>query len=95
MILGRPTNLWLGLASAIVGAIQVTLVARGLDPALVASVGGAWGIVVGSLILVIANQPPTLAPGDTFHIQTPAGQPNLTAVVTPPDPVSVPSEGEG
>ena len=89
MIFGRPTNLWLGLTTAIVGAIQISLVAIGLDPAIVATVGGAWGTVIGAVILVIANQPPTLAPGDTFKIQTPAGTPNTTGVVTPPEPVTV------
>lgn len=89
MILGRPTNLWLGLATAIVGAIQITLVAVGFDPTLVATTGGAWGAVVGALILVIANQPPTLNPGDTFKVTTPAGQPTATGIVTPPQPIEV------
>lgn len=91
MIFGRPTNLWLGLLTAIQGAITVTLVAVGFDPAITATISGAWGGVVGALILVIANQPPVLNPGDTFKIQTPAGQPNTTGVVTPPEPVTVDS----
>lgn len=95
MIAGRPTNLWLGLSTAIVGAITVTLVAAGFDPTLVATVSGAWGGVVGAIILVVANQPPTLKPGDSFTIQTPSGQPNTTGVVTPPEPVTVDSEPGG
>jgi len=85
MIAGRPTNLWLGLATAIQGAIAITAVALGADAGTVATLSGAWGAVFGAIILVIANQPPTLNPGDTFHVQTPAGQPNYqTTVATPP-----------
>ena len=91
MILGRPTNLWLGLTTSIVGAISVTAVVLGADPTIVATVSGAWGGVVGAIILVVANQPPTLSPGDTFTIKTPSGQPDTTGVVTPPEPVTVPS----
>lgn len=90
MILGRPTNLWLGLATAIVGAVEVTAVAVGADPTLVATVGGAWGAVVGSIILVVANQPPTLSAGDTYNVQTPAGQPNYQTTVAAPPAASVP-----
>lgn len=82
MIFGRPTNLWLGLSTAIVGAITVTLVAAGFDPTLVATVSGAWGGVVGAMILVVANQPPTVVEGGTVNVQTPAGQPNAVVSVT-------------
>lgn len=84
MIFGRPTNLWLGLATAVVGAITVSLVAFGFDPVVVATISGAWGSVVGALILLVANAGPTLAPGDTYTIQTPKGQPNYIATVAPP-----------
>lgn len=94
MIFGRPVNLWLGLSTAIVGAISVTAVTLGADPAIVANVSGAWAGVVGAIILVVANQPPTLNPGDTFTIKTPGDAPNTTGVVTPPEPVTVPSEPE-
>lgn len=92
MIAGRPTNLWLGLATAIQGAIAVTAVTLGADAQIVATISGAWGAVFGAIILVIANQPPTLNPGDTFHITTPAGQPNYqTTVATPPAPDAPPT----
>lgn len=81
MIFGRPTNLWLGLSTAIVGAITVTLVAAGFDPTLVATVSGAWGGVVGAMIVVIAGQPPTVNSGDTVNVVTPAGQPNTKVQV--------------
>lgn len=84
MIAGRPTNLWLGLATAIVGAISVSAVALGADPAIVATLSGAWGGVVGAVILVVANQPPTLSPGDTFTVKTAAGQPDYTTTVAHP-----------
>ena len=93
MIFGRPVNLWLGLTTSIIGAISVTAVVLGADPTIVATGSGAWGGVVGAIILVVANQPPTLSPGDTFKIATPAGQPNTTGVVTPPDPVTIPPPG--
>ena len=91
MIFGRPTNLWLGLATSIVGAISVTAVAAGADAAIVATISGAWGGVVGAVILVVANQPPTLNPGDTFKTVTPAGQPNATTVVAVPPAPSTPT----
>lgn len=99
MIAGRPTNLWLGLATAIQGAIAVTLISLGYDAQIVGTIAGAWGAVFGALILVIAAQPPTLRPGDAYTVQTPSGDPNVSkiantnvtpippnaGVVTPPD----------
>lgn len=85
MIRGRPTNLWLGLVTAISGAIGVTLIALGVDPTVVATLISAYTGVAGAIIAVIAGQPPTLSPGDTFITATPAGQPNaITTVATPP-----------
>lgn len=91
MILGRPTNLWLGLTTAISGAVAATLIALGFDSTIVGTLAGVWTGVLGAAILLIANQPPTLNPGDTFKITTPAGQPNTTGVVTPPEPITVDS----
>jgi hypothetical protein len=91
VIAGRPTNLWLGLTTAISGAIATTLISLGLDAVIVGTLAGVWQGVLGAAILLIANQPPTLEAGDTFKIQTPAGEPNATGVVTPPDPVTVDS----
>lgn len=93
MIAGRPTNLWLGLATAIVGALSISAVALGADPAVVASLSGAWGGVVGAVILVVANQAPTVNPGDTINVTTPAGQPTYqTTIAQPPaqDPPPTP-----
>lgn len=95
MILGRPTNLWLGLVTATLGFIQVTAPAvfPGIDVAALATVLGGLGLLLGAFIALIANQPPTLSPGDTFHVQTPEGQPNyVTTVASPPaaDPAPTP-----
>lgn len=85
MIYGRPTNLWLGLTTAISGALAATLIVAGLDPAAVGTIAAVWQGVLGAAILLVANQPPTLNPGDTFKTTTPAGQPNFsTTVSTPP-----------
>lgn len=80
MILGRPTQLWLGAAATIWGLI----VAIGhIDP----TIAGLGGAAIGSVILLIANQPPTLAVGDQYNIQTPPGTPNYEATVArPPAP---------
>mgnify|MGYP001560945805 FL=1 len=85
MIFGRPTNLWLGLLTALSGAVVATAVFLGVDPVAAATLGGVWQAVLGAGILLVANQPPTLNPGDTFNVTTPAGQPNaVTTVATPP-----------
>jgi hypothetical protein len=85
LIAGRPTNLWLGAVSALLGAIVVIL-ANLVPPIIIpGAVVGAITAAVGALIAIIANQPPTLNPGDTFNVVTPAGQPNaVTTVATPP-----------
>ena len=85
MILGRPSNQWLGAFASIFSAIVIVLGA--LQPPIVipSVVVGAVGIAVGAVITLVAGQPPTLNPGDTFKIVTPAGQPNaVTTVATPP-----------
>ena len=85
MILGRPTNQILGAFTAVLGAI--VLILASLQPPIIipGTVVGALGIAFGAVITLIAGQPPTLNPGDTFHVTTPAGQPNVTTTVaTPP-----------
>lgn len=76
MILGRRTNLWLGLATAIQGAITITLIAVGFDPAVVGTLSGAWGAVVGAIVLLVANGTPFANEGETVKVVTPDGQPN-------------------
>lgn len=85
MILGRPTNLWLGLVTAALATLQVILVQLTFDPVAVATILGALGVFAGAVIALIANQPPTVNPGDRLTITTPEGQPNYqTTVATPP-----------
>jgi hypothetical protein len=82
MILGRPTNLWLGLITAILGAAQViAVVVLKYDAVAVSTVLGAVAGVLGALILLVANQPPTVTPGSDVTVQTPSGQPNATATL--------------
>ena len=78
MILGRPTNLWLGLVTAALGIIQVVLptLRPDVDGTQLTVILGAVGLFLGSLIALVANQPPVLNPGDPFQVATPAGQPN-------------------
>lgn len=92
MIWGRPVNLWLGVVTAVAGALTVSLIAAGVDPTLVANLVGAGVTVLGSVIALVAYQPPTLAPGDTYTIQTPAGQPNFETTVAKPPAASPPPE---
>ena len=84
MIFGRPTNLWLGLTTAVSGAIAASLIALGTDPAIVGTLAGVWQGVLGAAILLIANQPPTLSPGDSFTVKTAGAAPNYTTVVAHP-----------
>lgn len=94
MFLGRPVNAWTGLISGISNAVLTIIAATQPDDIakLWAIILGSAGTILGLLIAFFAGQPPTLSPGDTFKIQTPAGSPNATGVVTPPEPVTVPSD---
>jgi hypothetical protein len=94
MILGRPTNLWLGLVTAALGFVQLAVVNLKLlpevSPEALATTLGALGLLLGAAIALIAGQPPTLNVGDPYNVTTPAGQPNVTKVantnVTPIPP---------
>ena len=83
MIFGRPTNLWLGLVTAAVAFAQILVITfrPEFDPVQVGTVFGALGLLLGSVITLIANQPPTIRPGDTVTVQTPQGEPNESVVV--------------
>jgi hypothetical protein len=90
MIRGRPTNLWLGLTTSVFGAIGVTLIVLGVDPAVVGTLISAYTGVAGAVITVIAGQPPTLNPGDQINVTTPKGQPTATATVAAPPAADAP-----
>jgi hypothetical protein len=82
MIWGRPTNLWLGLVTAVLLAAQVIAVTVfQFDAQQVAVVVGAIGGVLGAVIALVAGQPPTVTPGSDVTVQTPSGQPNATATL--------------
>ena len=81
MIFGRPTNLWLGLVSAVSGAVAATAIVLGADGETVGILAGVWSAVIGACILLIANQPPTVNSGDTVNVITPPGEPNKAVTV--------------
>lgn len=91
MIWGRPPNLVLGAFTALFNVVGLVLSANGHP--LPSGVTEAVNIAAASVITLIAYQPPTLNPGDTFRVTTPEGQPTATTTVaTPPahDPPPVP-----
>ncbi len=85
MILGRPTNLWLGFLTSATSLVALLIVTLGhVDGELVATVTAAVTLVEGALIALISGQPPTVNSGDTVKVvtQTPAGQPNTVTTTT-------------
>ena len=96
MILGRPSNLILGAFTALFNVVALVAGSSGhpIEPAIIAAVN----LAAGAVIAVIAYQPPTLNPGDTFNVTTPAGQPTYQTTVAPPpaaDPPPVPKADAG
>ena len=84
MILGRPTNLWLGAVTAVLNALAVIANAEGSPLAAFATLAtpeiiGVLNLALGAVIALIAVQPPTVTPGTSVTVQTPSGQPNATA----------------
>lgn len=85
MILGRPINLVIAAFQSVLAVI--VLILGTLVPPVVIPSAVVAGVVLafGAVIALVANQPPTLSPGDTFTTKTPDGQPNFTTTVaTPP-----------
>jgi hypothetical protein len=94
MLWGRPPNLILGAFTAIFNVVVLVLGGSGIhiDPGVTAAVN----LAAGAVITVIAYQPPTLSPGDTFKTATPAGQPSYETTVSQPpaaDAAPVPTPG--
>lgn len=83
MIFGRPTQLWLGLTTATIAFAQVLIVnlVPGTDPQAVATILGSLGGLLGVVILLIANQPPTVNEGSKVNVVTPDGEPNRSVTV--------------
>ncbi len=85
MILGRPTNLWLGFLTSVTSLVALLAVTLGhVDGDQVATAVAAVTLVEGALIALIAGQPPTVNSGDTVKVvtQTPQGQPNTVTTTT-------------
>ena len=82
MILGRPTNLWNGLVVAFVSLVSIVMMQLlpDLDSEVVATIGAATSLFLGTVIAIVANQPPTLAPGDQYNVVTPGNQDNVAKV---------------
>lgn len=76
MIFGRPTSLWLGAATAAINLLALVAGAFGLT--ITVEQLAAINAAVAALIVLIANQPPVVAPGAPVVVQTAAGQPNVT-----------------
>ena len=94
MILGRPVNLWNGLVVAAVSLVSIVIMQLwpDVDSEVVATIAAAVTLFLGSVIAIVANQPPTLNPGDPYHVITPADRPtaekiaNTNMTPTPPNP---------
>jgi hypothetical protein len=89
MILGRPTNLWLGFTTAVLGLVSILAVTVGkFDPTTVATVTGAVGVVIGSAIGLIAGQPAQIKEGASYTVVTAGDAPNVEKIAnrvpTPP-----------
>ncbi len=85
MILGRPTNLWLGFLTSATSLVALLVVTLGhVDGDVVATVAAAVTLLEGALITLIAGQPPVVNSGDTVKVvtQTPQGQPNTVTTTT-------------
>jgi len=93
MIFGRPPNLVLGAFTAVFNVVVLALGASGIEvpPAITAAVN----LAAGAVITLIAYQPPTLNPGDTFKTATPSGQPTFTTTVATPPAHDSPPVPEG
>jgi hypothetical protein len=83
MILGRPTNLWYGLAVALVSMVSIIAgqLFPDVDSEVIATIASAVTLFLGAAISLVANGAPTVNVGDTVRVQTPAGEPNKTVVV--------------
>ncbi|MFZ0324748.1 MAG: hypothetical protein WAN48_11525 [Actinomycetes bacterium] len=86
MILGRPTALWLGLATAAIGF--VSLITEQVGYPIPSPILAALTLLVGAIVTFVAGQPPSINVGDPYTVVTPADAPNVEKVAnanpTPP-----------
>ena len=81
MFLGRSTPQWLGLITAVTGALQIALpiLLPGVDPVQLTVVLGAITAILGALIAFIANtsttpiKDPQLVEGTSVRVTNQAG----------------------
>jgi hypothetical protein len=80
VIFGRPTNLWNGLIVAAVSLASIVAMQLfpDVDGEVVATVGAAVTLFLGTVISLVANSAPTVNSGDSINVVTPAGEPNRT-----------------
>lgn len=83
MILGRRTNLWNGLVVAGVSLVSIVVMQLlpDVDSEVVATLGASVTLFLGSVIAVLANQPPTVAEGGNVSVSTTNGEPNVSVPV--------------
>jgi hypothetical protein len=83
MILGRPTNLWNGLVVAAVSLVSIVVMQLlpDVDGEVVATVGAAVTLFMGTVISLVANSAPTVQAGSTVNVITPKGQMNYEVEV--------------
>lgn len=88
MIFGRPTNLWTGLITSVISLGALLALQSGVDPTAVAQFSAAFGLVAGAAVLLIANQPASIAEGSTYTVVTTGTADNVQKVAnrnpTPP-----------
>lgn len=77
--MGRPPNLILGAFTAIFNVFVLALASAGIP--ISAELVSAVNIAAASVIAVIAFTPPTLRPGDKYHIATGNGEGNIERTV--------------
>jgi hypothetical protein len=90
VILGRPINLVIAAFQSVLAVI--VLILGTLVPPIVIPSAVVAGVVLafGAVIALVANQPPTLNPGDTFQTVTAPGTPNYTTTVATPPAADAP-----
>lgn len=83
MILGRPTNLWIGLVVAAVSLVSLVVMqlVPDVDSEVVVTIASAVNVFLGAVIVLVANGTPTVNEGSDVNVVTPDGSPNKTVTV--------------
>lgn len=70
MILGRPTNLWLGALTAIFNVFVLFLAQPEIDIHLSPELVLAVNVMLGALVVLVAGLPPVVGTSDTVVVKT-------------------------